>query len=147
MPATAGDQVATRPADSFPSVRVSGCMDRQNVRTSWLAHRAWFVTVALVTALAWVTVAVQTVHGGEQTAAIHITSPLGRTGTVATVRIVAQVEGAKPASVRFFVDGMSVGTVTDGPPYAVDWVDDNPFEGREIVAEATDAAGHTIRDS
>ena len=81
------------------------------------------------------------------TSAIHITSPLGRTGTVATVRIVAQVDGEKPVSVRFFVDGAPVGTVTDGPPYAVDWVDDNPFEGREIVAEATDAAGRTVRDT
>ena len=102
--------------------------------------------VALLAATAWAVVGDRSVLAGETTA-IHITSPLGRTGTVATVRIVAQVDGERPASVRFLVDGAPVGTVTDGPPYAVPWVDDNPFEAREIVAEATDAAGRTIRDT
>src|SRR6266496_1252828 len=122
-------------------------MYRLIVRTRSRANCAWRVTVALLTVLASTTLAQRTVLGGEQTAAIHITSPLGRTGTVATVRIVAQVEGEKPASVRFFVDGALVGTVNDGPPYAVDWIDDNPFESREIVAEAIDAAGKSIRDT
>jgi VWFA-related protein len=110
-------------------------------------HCASCLAVALLALLAWAVVADRAVLAADQTAAIHITSPLGRTGTVATVRIVAQVEGEKPAAVRFYVDGMLVGTVNDGPPYAVDWVDDNPFEAREIVAEAIDAAGKSIRDT
>jgi len=103
--------------------------------------------MVVVAILAWVILADRPVLSADQAPAIHITSPLGRTGTVATVRIVAQVEGDKPASVRFFVDGTLVGTVTNGPPYAVDWIDDNPFESREIVAEAIDAAGKSVRDA
>jgi VWFA-related protein len=77
------------------------------------------------------------------TPVIRITSPLGRTGAPATVRIVAQIqwppEGeshAHPFQVRFFVDGNLVGTVESGPPYAVTWADENPFEPREIAVEA-----------
>lgn len=105
------------------------------------------IGVAVAAIIASVILAGQPVLSADQPPAIHITSPLGRTGTVATVRIVAQVEGEKPSSVRFFVDGALVGTVTDGPPYAVDWIDDNPFESREIVAEAVDGAGKSIRDT
>jgi len=104
------------------------------------------IGVAVAAIIASVILAEQQALSADQPPAIHITSPLGRTGTVATVRIVAQVEGEKPSSVRFFVDGTLVGTVTDGPPYAVDWIDDNPFESREIVAEAVDGAGKSIRD-
>jgi VWFA-related protein len=49
--------------------------------------------------------------------------------------------------VRFLVDGVLVGTVTDGPPYAVEWTDDNPFQRREIVVEAEDEEGEVGRDS
>jgi VWFA-related protein len=93
------------------------------------------------------------VHGGasQSTAAgrIRITSPLGRTGLVTRVRIVAQVVLAPDAHlspVDFFVDGQKVGTVESGPPYAVDWTDENPFEPREIVVQASDSAGHMLRD-
>jgi hypothetical protein len=48
--------------------------------------------------------------------------------------------------VRFFVDGKSIGEDTDGPPYAVEWVDENPFEKREISVEVTDAFGATAND-
>ena len=37
---------------------------------------------------------------------------------------------------EFFVDGVRVGTIESGPPYAVDWTDENPFEKREIVSGA-----------
>ena len=80
---------------------------------------------------------------------VRITSPLGRTGAPATVRIVAQIQWPleseahqRPFQVRFLVDGNVVGTVDSGPPYAVTWSDENPFEPREIEVEAEmDGAG------
>jgi VWFA-related protein len=77
---------------------------------------------------------------------IRITSPLGRTGLQGAIRIVAQVQHAANAAppaggVRFFVDKQLLGVVSSGPPYAVEWVDSNPFERTEIVAEALDAGG------
>jgi VWFA-related protein len=80
---------------------------------------------------------------------VKITSPLGRMGEPGTVRIVGQVRapaGASVSEVRFSVDGELVGTVTDGPPYAVEWTDDNPFKRREIVVEALDGEGDVARD-
>ena len=80
---------------------------------------------------------------------IRITSPLGRTGVSGSVRIVARVT-AEPAltlsPVQFFVDGKIVGTAKGGPPYAVEWLDDNPFEAREIVAQVSDDRGGVARD-
>jgi Ca-activated chloride channel family protein len=87
---------------------------------------------------------------------MRITSPLGRTSTSATLRIVVQVtwpadaEGRtrpQPLNVRFMVDGNSVGTVENGPPYAVNWVDDNPFEPHEITVEASLPTGDIVRDA
>ena len=66
------------------------------------------------------------------------------------VRIVGQVRAAPGhavAVVRFSVDGALIGTVTGGPPYAVEWNDDNPFLRREIVVEAEDEEGEVGRDS
>ena len=66
-----------------------------------------------------------------------------------TVRIVGQVRaapGRAVAAVRFSVDGTLVGTVTSGPPYAVEWTDDNPFQRREIVVEAEDDEGGVGHD-
>src|SRR6478672_5817451 len=84
---------------------------------------------------------------------LRITSPLGRTGAPATVRIVAQVQWQgdasghiRPLHLRFLVDGAVVGTVESGPPYAVSWTDENPFEPREIAVEAADDAGNIVRD-
>ena len=84
---------------------------------------------------------------------LRITSPLGRTGAPATVRIVAQVQWqgdasghVRPLHLRFLVDGAVVGTVESGPPYAVSWTDENPFESREIAVEAADDAGNLVRD-
>src|SRR5215213_3731493 len=80
---------------------------------------------------------------------IRITSPLGRTGTAGVVRIVAQVEagpGVALNPVRFLVDNVPLGEVGGGPPWAVEWADENPFLPREIVAEVTDALGRSARD-
>jgi Ca-activated chloride channel family protein len=122
-------------------------MRRLTARFRYRVTYASRLAVALLAIVASVILAERPVLSADQAPTVHITSPLGRTGTVATVRIVAQVDGQKPASVRFFVDGALVGTVTDGPPYAVDWIDDNPFESREIVAEAVDTAGKSTRDT
>ncbi len=51
-----------------------------------------------------------------------------------------------PIKVRFYVDNAIVGTA-EAPPYAVPWVDENPFEQREIRVEAEDGAGLIARDS
>ena len=81
---------------------------------------------------------------------VKITSPLGRLGQPGTVRIVGQVRpasGKSVAAVRFSVDGALLGIVTAGPPYAVEWTDDNPFQRREITVEAEDTEGDVGRDS
>ena len=69
----------------------------------------------------------------------------GRTGRTTAVRIVAQVQyspSAAPGEVRFFVDRQLLGAVQQ-PPYAVEWVDENPFERREIAVEVVDALGNS----
>ena len=80
---------------------------------------------------------------------VRITSPLGRMGEPGTIRIVGQVRagaGRSVSAVRFSVDGTLLGTVTSGPPYALEWTDDNPFQRREIVVEAEDSEGDIGRD-
>lgn len=80
---------------------------------------------------------------------IRLTSPLGRTGMTGAVRIVARIVADPKATlgpVHFLVDGTVVGEDTDGPPYAVEWVDQNPFERREIAAVVTDSLGGSARD-
>jgi VWFA-related protein len=90
-------------------------------------------------------------HGQETPLpSIRITSPLGRIGSFTNLRIVAQVVSAPGVvieSVRFYVDGQLYKTVTDGPPYAVEWVDENPFERRDLAVEVTDHLGRTARDA
>ena len=79
---------------------------------------------------------------------VKITSPLGRTGVVTKVRIVAQVrlpQNPTPVHVWFYVDGKPVGEVS-APPYSVEWVDENPFLPRELVVQAQDALGRTVSD-
>src|SRR5687767_14471998 len=85
----------------------------------------------------------------DETLSVRITSPLGRTGLPGTIRIVAQVyhrASAPPGQVRFYIDDQLLRTVDEGPPYAVEWVDDNPFERREIAVEAVDSFGNAVRD-
>ena len=50
-----------------------------------------------------------------------------------------------PGQVRFFVDQQLLGAVQQ-PPYALEWVDENPFERREIAVEAVDSLGHAATD-
>jgi VWFA-related protein len=90
-------------------------------------------------------------HGAAAAAtfAVHITSPLGRTGLAGPIRIVAQVQHAENVrlqGVKIFVDEKLVGEAKDGPPFAIEWTDDNPFEARDIAAEACDEAGECARD-
>jgi Ca-activated chloride channel homolog len=80
---------------------------------------------------------------------VRITSPLGRTGGVGAVRIVAQIQeppGATLNPVRFYVDGTLFKTDADGPPFAVEWTDENPFERRELAVEVDDSEGRKARD-
>ena len=81
---------------------------------------------------------------------VQITSPLGRTGLAGPIRIVARVMAKADVElslVRFYVDGQTVGDDKDGPPYAVEWIDDNPFVPREIVVDVQDMSGNTARDT
>src|SRR5688500_8473751 len=98
-------------------------------------------------------------EGGETLAApakpaasltAKITSPMGRTGEPGSVRIVAQIRATPDAvlsPVQFFVDGKLLATVESGPPYAAEWVDENPFEKTEIAVAVADSLGNTARDT
>lgn len=81
---------------------------------------------------------------------VRITSPLGRTGVPGVIRVVAQVQteadgGVVP--VHFFVDGQSIGDDLDGPPYVVEWEDQNPYEAREIRVDVEDGKGGVVSDA
>ena len=79
---------------------------------------------------------------------VEITSPKGRTGIPERIRIVAQVVAPDPGQlepVRFFIDNVLLGEDKDGPPYAIEWTDENPFELREIAVEVR-AAGAVAKD-
>lgn len=85
----------------------------------------------------------------DRALSVRITSPLGRTGIPGAIRIVAQVQyppSVHPGEVRFFVDQKLLGSVSAGPPYALEWVDENPFERTEISVEAVDGVGNSARD-
>ena len=90
------------------------------------------------------------VAAAEDEFTVNITSPLGRTGIPGTIRIVARVRTVEDRSVtlaRFYVDGAVVGEVSNGPPYAVAWVDENPFDPARIMVEAYDTLGERAADS
>lgn len=104
---------------------------------------------ALRCALSAAVVALFPLSMSAQNLSIRITSPLGRTGTPGAVRIVARVEGLDPSiitPVHFLVNGVPFKVDEDGPPYAVEWVDENPFDRHEIGVELTDPEGHTASD-
>ena len=66
------------------------------------------------------------------------------------MRIVAQIRpapGTVLGTVRFYVDGTLLNSDEDGPPYAVEWTDENPFERRELSVEVLDNVGNKGRDS
>ena len=85
----------------------------------------------------------------EPPPSVRLTSPLGRSGLPGKVRIVARVVAPSsevPPQVRFFVGDELLAVDTDGPPYATEWVDDNPFELRRIRVEMDDGAGGVLAD-
>jgi VWFA-related protein len=87
--------------------------------------------------------------GDDIPLSIRITSPLGRTGLTGPIRIVAQIQhgpGISLEPVKFYVDDKLVGEDSDGPPYAVEWADANPYEARDIVVEVSDKDGNVARD-
>ncbi len=88
--------------------------------------------------------------GGTPPLGVRITSPLGRMGIPGKVRIVAQVQsspGAVLSPVQFFVDDVLLGEDRDGPPFAADWEDLNPFEPRTIAVAVADHNGNIARDT
>jgi hypothetical protein len=81
---------------------------------------------------------------------VRITSPMGRTGLPGAIRIVAQVSqlsNVPLGPVRFYVNDVPAGDDADGPPYAVEWTDANPFEATRIRVDASDALGNTASDA
>jgi len=81
---------------------------------------------------------------------VRITSPLGRLGLPGAIRIVAQVNHPSQLaleSVRFYVNDALVGDDHEGPPYAVEWTDANPFEPTRIRVDATDTRGNAASDA
>jgi VWFA-related protein len=111
------------------------------------------VTAVLVATASWTSPVPATLHAAgepDHRLSVRITSPLGRLGLPGAIRIVAQVSHPpQPAieSVRFYVNDTLVGDHRDGPPYAVEWTDANPFELTRIRVEATDARGNTASDA
>src|SRR5215210_4205831 len=105
----------------------------------------------------WILVAAGLLAGGSgervagreqvQSLAVRITSPMGRTALPGAIRIVAQLTPAPstPHGVWFYVDSQLLRGVK-GPPYAVEWVDENPFDRRVITVVARDALGHEATD-
>jgi Ca-activated chloride channel family protein len=81
---------------------------------------------------------------------VRITSPLGRAGTPDRVRIVAQIHARPDAvlsPVQFYIDNVLLAADSDGPPYAVEWVDENPYEPRQILVQVQDQFGNVARDT
>ena len=86
----------------------------------------------------------------ETLSPIQITSPLGRLQTSGPLRLVAQVRVeflADVTAVRFFVDDFLVGEDAEGPIFAVQWEDRNPFTPATIRAEAVGPTGVLGNDS
>jgi Ca-activated chloride channel family protein len=105
-----------------------------------------FRRAILVAVLSFVAAAGARLRADDPPLAVRITSPLGRTGTPGAVRIVARVQpdgDTQIQGVKFFVNGAVVGEDVEGPVYAVDWVDDNPFAPTQISVEATDVKGRS----
>src|SRR5262245_43278290 len=121
---------------------------RRHRRTTKAMRSRLSVVVFLIAVAAFTGVAAQS-PPSPAALSVRITSPMGRTGTTTAVRIVAQVQYAPssaPGQVRFFVDRKLLGSVEQAP-YAVEWVDENPFERREIAVEALDALGNAATDT
>ena len=106
------------------------------------------VWVAVVVLLAVCQLRPLQVAAAEDEFTVNITSPLGRMGIPGTIRIVVRTAEDRPVTLtRFYVDGAVVGEVTNGPPYAVAWIDENPFDSARIMVEAYDSLGERAADS
>jgi len=108
------------------------------------------ISAALAVALAASAFVHQGISAGSVPLAVRITSPLGRTGLPGKVRIVAQIQVDPEAvlqPVQFFVDGVLLSSDSDGPPFAAEWVDDNPFEPKQLKVEVADDHGNIARDA
>lgn len=108
---------------------------------TWLqASRPAAIAVSL--ALLVLTLGVPGGHDGQErvVASIHITSPTGRSGLPGRVRIVARVTTPSLVVpvVRFYVNDELLATDSDGPPYAAEWTDENPFAATRIRVEMTE---------
>ena len=80
------------------------------------------VWVATLSVLGSTGRAASTDHRPASALAVHITSPLGRTGLAGPIRIVAQVQHAEKVAVQpvdIYVDGRFYGEAVDGPPFAI----------------------------
>ena len=113
-----------------------------------MTHRVAAAIVCVCVAAA--SLLAQPASPNDDAASIRITSPLGRTGLTGTIRIVARFEttGDKlPERVEFLVDQVPLATDSDGPPYEALWVDDNPFERRELRARAVFESGPALTDT
>ena len=67
-------------------------------------------------------------------------------GTDPNRRTGKQPDNVRLKPVKFYIDDKLFGEAAAGPPYALEWTDDNPFEPREIVAEACDEDDRCVRD-
>ncbi len=106
----------------------------------------WLACLTLV----WVTGASSAlVYAQGAGLAVRLTSPQGRLNSTGPIRIVAQAtpaQGTTVAKVTFWVNDVAVGEDAEGPIYAVEWMDANPFETVSIRVEAVDAAGAVAED-
>ena len=161
------DRVARRLSGTPATARRRSCSTRRARATSSTTRnsprptretKAMTARTMLATLLATLTL---TLPGGvgarvgaapapEAALSVRITSPLGRTGLPERIRIVAQVKAPGNTalrSVRFYVDDVLLGEDAEGPPYAIEWTDENPFEPREIAVEVADVSGNIARDN
>ncbi|HET9369358.1 MAG TPA: VWA domain-containing protein, partial [Vicinamibacterales bacterium] len=112
-----------------------------------VVRRAAAAAAVIVAASVWL--GAQTPAPAADDLKVEITSPLGRTGLSGAIRIVARITAPPKAvlgHVQFFVDGVLVGEDRDGPPYAVEWADKNPYERREITVQVSDGDGRAAKD-
>ena len=122
----------------------------ENHRSSTRNRGAAPLTVVAAVLCALALIPERVPASGALPLSVRITSPLGRLGVPGTVRIVAQIKADPDAvlsPVQFYVDGKLLSSVNGGPPYAVEWVDENPFEPREIAVAVADSLGNTARDT
>jgi VWFA-related protein len=140
-------------ADGVRAGRRSCCASSHSSTecTRTVSRRAgWPAAVALLAAVAWLSPPAPAAAQDAAEKVIRITSPHGRLPATGPIRIVAQADDEPHTPivmVRFYVDEAFVGDDVEGPVYAVEWRDDNPFKAVTIRAEAFDEEGRTVTDT